>query len=111
MHTNITARHFVLTDELRRSIEQRLKKLERYSLHIIDAQIILSRDGTGSLAEGKLHLKNEVMTAKTAAGDPYLAASEVIGRLAVQLKRYGQRTRDRKRNSHLRAVAPRTSAG
>jgi putative sigma-54 modulation protein len=103
MQTSITARHFTMTDQLKDFISERLTKLERFSHYIISAEVILSKEAGLEEAEGKLHLKHELLTAKAAAKDPFLATSEVIERLLIQIKRHDERMRDRKKNNHERA--------
>lgn len=98
----ITARHFELTPALKQFVEQRLKKFERYSDLILEAEIILSRDSGFEFAEGKLVLKHEVLLAQTRSQDMYQAIRSLSDKLMRQVQRFDERLKSRKRLSQHR---------
>ena len=104
MQTAITARHFELTPQMKEYVTKRVEKLERYSHYIMNAEIILAKDGGLELAEGKLHLKHDVLTARAQAADLYQSITEVVDRLVTQLKRHDERMKDRKKVEGHRAT-------
>ena len=104
MQTAITARHFALTGQMKDYVTKRLTKLERYSHHIVNAEIILSKDAGMDLVEGKVHLKHDMLTAKGKNSDLYLAVTKVVDRLETQLKRHDERMKDRKKTAPRRGL-------
>jgi putative sigma-54 modulation protein len=102
MQTAITARHFELTPQLKDFVIQKVAKLEHYSHYIMSAEIVLVRDAGQELVEGKLHLRHDVLAARAEGKDLYQATTELIDRLATQLKRHDERLRDRKKGGSLR---------
>lgn len=99
MTTNITARHFELTEQMREFINKKLSKLERYSSYISRAELTLTRDSGQDSVEGRLHLRRDLLTARGNSQDLMEAVSDVIDRLLTQLKRHDERLRDRKKTA------------
>jgi putative sigma-54 modulation protein len=94
MKINITARHFDLTPALRTYIEESLNKLEKFSNHLIEAHVILDKEGYRNIAEVIVHVNRSTLTAKEASNDMYLAADGAANKLETQLKRYEERLKD-----------------
>ena len=97
MQTAITARHFELTPQMKEFVTKKIQKLERYSHYILSAEVILAKDRAFEVVEGKVLLKHEALTAKVQAKDIYDAVTEMVDRLAIQLKRHDERMKDRKK--------------
>jgi len=102
MQLNLTGRHFEITPQLRRHVEDKLHKLEKLNSRIAETEIVVFKDRYNDVAEGKIHLSHTVLAAKAEAGDMQTAVSELVDRLIVQLKRYEGRLRNRKRHTQPR---------
>jgi putative sigma-54 modulation protein len=94
MKINITARHFNLTPALKAYIEEVLTKLERFSNHLLEAHVILEKEGYRHIAEMVVHANRSTMTAKEESSDMYLAADRAAEKIEKQLKRYEERLKD-----------------
>ena len=105
MQTSITARHFDLTPQMRDYVTKKIEKLERYSHYIMNAEIILVKDASLEVVEGKLHLRHDVLTARAQEVDLFQSITEVVDKLVSQLKRHDERMKDRKK------AEPRRSGG
>lgn len=97
MHLKLTGRHLEVTAHLKDHVDSKLRKLDRYAEHIGDTEIVLFKEGSNDVVEGKLHLSHTIITAKGQGDDMYSAVSDLVDKLAAQLLRHEGKLRDRKR--------------
>lgn len=97
MNLTLTGRHIEITPYLKSHVAEKVKKLDRYHEHIIEAEIVLSKDSINDVAEGKIHLGHTVLTAKGLGNDMYVAVNDLVDKLLAQLQRYEGKLRGRKR--------------
>lgn len=98
MRTQITARHFDASPDLRTYAQDRLSKLERYYEGITDAHVILSTEQNGK-AHKAAEVTLNVYRQQLAAHDEGITHEEAIDRcvrsLQRQIKRYKARLRSK----------------
>lgn len=108
MQIGITARHITLTPQMKEYVTKKLEKLRRYSQYIQSVELVLIRDAGLDRAEGKLHLRHDVLTAHAESADIQSSVREVVARLLTQLKRHDERLKERKKIAgHRMAVRAR----
>jgi len=95
----LTARHFEITPHLRKHVEDRLSRLDKFDGHIQQSEVILFQDRAFGIAEGKVHLGHSVIAAKGQAPDIYDAVNELFDKLLAQMQRYEGKLKDRRRQS------------
>lgn len=95
----ITGRHFEITPFLRKHVEEKIARLEKYNNHIHDGEVVLSKDHVNEIAEGRVHLGHTVIAARAESTDMYNSVNQLFDRLLVQVKRHEGRLRDRKRQA------------
>ena len=100
MELNITARNFDLSNKLKQYAKKKMSKLERFSHHIIDGDMILEKDKSLNVIELNLSVKHSVITSKVKNADIYLGISEVFRKTERQLIKYEEKFRERKRLAH-----------
>lgn len=103
METQFTARHFDASPTLQRYADRRLTKLERYYDGIVDAHVILDRDGAPSAektAEITLGVYRRRLAANDAAPTYEKAIDNCVERLRRQLLKYKSRLRGTDRDEH-----------
>lgn len=88
MRVTITGRHFELTEALKTRIEEKLAKIERFSLRIPEANVTLAVEKYRHKAEIILHVNHTVMTAKAESDDMYVSVDSCIDKLQRMLRRY-----------------------
>jgi putative sigma-54 modulation protein len=88
MRVTITGRHFDLTDALKARIEEKLAKLERFSLRIPEAHVTLAVEKYRHKAEIVLHVNHSVMTSKEESADMYVSVDAAIDKLQRMLRKY-----------------------
>ncbi len=96
MDIRTTARHFQLTDNLRKYSEDEIKRLEKYYDHIIDTHLIMSVEKSRQIAELTVKVYGTVLTSKAKAFDMYVAVEQVISKMETQIKKYKAKLRDKK---------------
>lgn len=103
MRTQITARNFEASPDLRDHVHDRISKLERYYDGIIDARITLT-DSTSSAAskeaEITLNVFRQNLTASTTAESHEKAVDECVGRLRRQILKYKDKLRNTAKDAH-----------
>ena len=97
MELKIAARNFHLNDVLEKYAKKKMEKLERFSHHIIDGDLILEKDNARSIVELNVSVKHSVITSKVKNHDIYLGINEVFKKIERQLIKYEEKFRERKR--------------
>ena len=92
----LTGRHIDITDAIRNYVNEKLEPLESYNADIVDAKVVLSYSGNGTLdkphkVEIQLNLPNTVIRAEERSRDAYQAINKATEKLETQLKRHQDR--------------------
>lgn len=109
----ITGRHVEVTPALRRYVETRFKRLERYALRFGDVQVILSVEKYRHVAEVVLPLNGAVIQGKTSTTEMYASIDQLFDKIGRQiLKRKEKLTSHKVRpiTAAVRERARKTSA-
>ena len=101
MDIDISGRHFKLTPGLRDHVIQKLHKLEKYSLKIEAAHVILEVQKINQVCEIVLLGKNIRMTATEESTDLYASSDAAVANLQKQLARYHEKV-----TNHRATTAP-----
>lgn len=97
MEFNIAAKNFHLDDALETYAKKKIEKLERYSHHIINGDLILEKDKSFCMVELNLSVKHSIITSKVKNHDMYQGMNDAFKKLERQLKKYEDKFRERKR--------------
>lgn len=93
MRITITARHFKLSERMKRYAEREVFRLKRYYDGIIDVDIILSWEKKTRLAEINISVYGTVLTAHERSEDMTKSVDRAVDKLERQLKKYKDRLR------------------
>ena len=85
MSLMITGRHIEVTPALRRYVETRFKRLERYALRFGDVQVILSVEKYRHVAEVVLPLNGAVVQGKTSTTEMYASIDQLFDKIGRQI--------------------------
>lgn len=96
MQTTITARHFDLTDEMRTQAEGEIEGLTRYFENIISAELVLDIERHRRIAEIRVRVYNNTLTATGDTDDLYNSINMAVDRMKTQLKKYKGKLKDRR---------------
>jgi putative sigma-54 modulation protein len=81
----ITGRHIEVTPALRRYVETRFKRLERYGTRFGDTQVILSVEKYRHVAELVLPLNGVVVQGKTSTTEMYGSIDQLFDKISRQI--------------------------
>ena len=96
MDTQITARHFSASSQLKEFVTARVSKLERFYDGITDARVILSKNsraGSGKAAEITLNVRRQSLFAQEEAHTYEEAIDRCVSRLRRQIIKYKDKRR------------------
>lgn len=93
MAIRLTGRHIDISPELKAYIDSKMRKLDRYSAHIVDSELILYVENNFAWAEGVLHLKNDKVTTRVKAESLKQAIHDLAEKLVRQMERFEGRHR------------------
>ena len=88
MLKKISARHFDLTDEMKATAENEMEGLTRYFENIISADLVLDTEKHRRLAELKVKVYKDVLTATADTDDMYNSIAQAVDKVKAQLKKY-----------------------
>jgi putative sigma-54 modulation protein len=112
MNTEITTRHFELSESLRQRVEDRLSKLQRYFDRIMGARVVVSFERNRYHAEASITANGTPLVSHAVADSDKGAFEQVIDKLEVQLRRHKDRlTRQkRRRGGEVLPIGPEPEA-
>ena len=96
MQIRTTARHFDLTEDLKKFSQKEIEKLGRYFNHIIDCHLILDQEKNRITAELKTKVYGTILSSKHQSYDLYDSIEKVVVKMETQLKRYKAKLQDKK---------------
>lgn len=96
MQIRTTARHFDLTEDLKKFSRKEIERLGRYFNHIIDCHLILDQEKNRITAELKAKVYGATLSSKYRSYDLYDSIEKVVGKMETQLKRYKAKLQDKK---------------
>lgn len=103
MRVIITGRHVKVTGALRRYIETRVKRLDRYGVMLRDVQVIVDVEKYRHIAEVILSLNGARIQGKASTNEMYSSIDQVLEKISTQVrKRKERRIRHKPSNHSLR---------
>jgi len=93
MRINITARHFKLSEEMKKYAEKEAFRLKKYYDGIIDTEVVLSWEKKYRMAEIKIAVYGTILTAHERSEDMYSSINGAVDKLERQLVRYKENLR------------------
>ncbi|MDZ7289942.1 MAG: ribosome-associated translation inhibitor RaiA [candidate division KSB1 bacterium] len=88
MNITITARHFKAPEPLKDFTRKEVARLKKYYDGIIEGEVILSWEKLTQIAEIKLKVYGQMLTAKEKSEDIHKSITLAVDKLERQLKRY-----------------------
>jgi putative sigma-54 modulation protein len=94
MQLSITGKNIEINDNLRKYVEKKIGRLDRYLPNIIDGRVELSKDEGARAAEDRqiaqvtLRTKNVILRAEEASGDIFASIDAVFEKMQRQVDRH-----------------------
>ncbi len=98
MEIRVTGRHFEVNDEIRKYLENKIDKLNRYFSRIVEIHAILEKEKYRCTVEVTIKTNTGLIVAQHENQDMLLSIDYVINKLERQLKKLKERRRDLKRH-------------
>jgi putative sigma-54 modulation protein len=92
----ITGRHLVITPAMRRHVESRLARLDRYDVRIPHISVILGVNKLQHTAEVVCTLQGKRVQAKVSTQEMYASIDQAIARIEAQIRKRKERLVDHK---------------
>lgn len=91
MQINVTGRHFAVTEPIKKYIQEKLLKLDRYSGKIIEVHITLSVEKYRHDVEITLLTKGSPIKVSAESEDMYASVDKALDKIQTRLKRYAEK--------------------
>lgn len=88
MNTNVTARHFELTAEIKSLADENFTSLEKYFDRIISCDLILDVEKHRKMAEVQTKVYGQTLRATSESSDMYVSIEAAFDKASAQLKKY-----------------------
>ncbi len=95
MQKKITARHFDLTPQIRERADEEMDGLSRFFDNIISAEFILDVERHRRLAELKVKVSRDTLSAEAESDDLYKSMSLAVDKIKIQLKRHKEKLKEK----------------
>jgi putative sigma-54 modulation protein len=110
MKMTVTGRHMTVTPALRRYLEQRAQRLDRYGARLDNGQFVLSVEKYRHAAEGVVAVDGRIIQGKVATREMYASIDRLLEKLERQLvkgkeKRAARKLRKRSSSGSRGAAA------
>ena len=96
MQITVVGRHFNVTEPIKKYVDSKLLKLERYAKKIKEAHVVLEVQKFRHIAEITLYLKYFKLTATEETRDMYASIDKALGSLHKQLLKLRDRIKEHK---------------
>lgn len=87
MDTKIITRHFELTENTRKRIEQKLKKLEKFDHKILNINLVMDMEGSRRKVEIIVKTKKSILKAKSENHNTLTAFNEAFKKIESQVRK------------------------
>lgn len=88
MNTNVTARHFELSDEIKSLAEENFASLQKYFDRIISCELILDVEKHRKMAEVLTKVYGQTLRATSESDDMYVSIESSFDKASAQLLKY-----------------------
>ncbi len=96
MKIDISGRHFQVMAPLKKYVQDKIKKLEKYALKLESVHVVLEVQKIRYISEITLLAKNLRLTAKNESTDMYAAFDESFENIQLQMRRQHDKVKDHK---------------
>ncbi|MGH7233107.1 MAG: ribosome hibernation-promoting factor, HPF/YfiA family [Nitrospiraceae bacterium] len=99
MRIIITGRHVEITAALRRHIESRMKRLERYGMKLGDVQVVLAVEKYRHTAEVVFNFNGVAIQGKTSTTEMYASIDQLLDKVSRQILKRKEKLVSHKRKA------------
>lgn len=96
MRVMITGRHVAITPALRRYIETRMNRLERFGGKLGNAQVVVGVEKYRHIAEASLNVNGVRIQGKASTNEMYASIDQLLGKISRQVQKRKEKLTDHK---------------
>ncbi|MBN1903683.1 MAG: ribosome-associated translation inhibitor RaiA [Deltaproteobacteria bacterium] len=96
MDITVTFRHIDSTESLKEYAEEKLSKIGKYFDFPVDAHVVLTAEKFRRMADVTINVNGTVIKAEEETEDMYAAIDQVMDKIETQVKKYREKTRNRR---------------
>ena len=100
MEITVTFRHMDPSESLKAYAEEKVSKINKYLDFPIEAHIVLAVEKFRRMADVTLNLNGTMIKGVEETEDMYSAIDQVIDKIEIQVKKFREKTRRRRTESH-----------
>jgi ribosome hibernation promoting factor len=112
VHLTLTARHLDLTEALKIYVEEKIRRIERYTMNPISAMVTLMIERYRHIVDISLNIHGAYIQAKGESNEMYSSIDKAVDKIERQMKKYkgkNQRKKGYLQASNDRATPERSS--
>ncbi|MDX7993015.1 ribosome-associated translation inhibitor RaiA [Xenorhabdus littoralis] len=102
MLVNITSKQMEITPAIRSHVEDRLNKLGKWQVNLINPHIVLSKEPQGFLVDATIGTPNGTLVASSKHEDMYAAINELLTKLERQLNKVQHKAEARRTDNSVK---------
>ncbi|SFU95019.1 ribosome-associated translation inhibitor RaiA [Xenorhabdus koppenhoeferi] len=102
MLVNITSKQMEITPAIRSHVEDRLSKLNKWQVTLINPHIVLSKEPQGFLVDATIGIPNGTLVASAKHEDMYSAINELLTKLERQLNKVQHKSEARRADNSVK---------
>ncbi|WP_127958823.1 ribosome-associated translation inhibitor RaiA [Serratia microhaemolytica] len=106
MTISITSKHMDITPAIRGHVKDRLAKLEKWQVHLINPHIVLSKQPQGFAADATITTPNGPLLASAKHDDMYAAVNDLMVKLERQLNKVQHKGEARRAYFSVKDLVP-----
>jgi len=91
MNIQLSGQHVEITDAIRESIENKVKRLQKRVSYIVDVHVNLKVEKLSHTAEATIHVRGHTLFAVAAAEDMYSAIDDLVEKLNRQIMKHKEK--------------------
>ena len=91
MNVQMSGQHIEITDAIRNSIEEKMKRLKKHFDRMVDIHVNLKVENLSHTAEATVHVRKHTLFAASTSGDMYAAIDEMISKLDRQIIKHKEK--------------------
>lgn len=100
MQINLTGHHIELTDSLRKSVNEKMARLERHFDKVSDTHVILSLEHDKHKAEATVNMRGNKIFADAIEDNMYAAIDSLVDKLDRQVKKHKEKITNHLHHKH-----------
>ncbi len=102
VHLTLTARHLELTEALRTYVEEKIRRIERYTMKPVSAMVTLMIERYRHIVDISLNIHGAYVQAKGESNEMYSSIDKAVEKIERQMKKY--KGKNQRKKGHIEDV-------